>query len=75
MKESYHQGFDFVVISNNHGESADRIKTMLEQEDGAYSYERCFPSNVTNLESFGEERLNLKWREKICQWSYNVVDQ
>lgn len=52
----------------------DPIHIMLQQEKGSYAY--CTDSVVLNQHRINNaDRLNVKWREKICQWSYNVVDQ
>jgi hypothetical protein len=59
----------------------DPIHVMLQQEKGSYA----FPCDCPTVGGFyhpqvcgkavGPNRLNVKWRERICQWSYNVVDQ
>jgi hypothetical protein len=64
-----------VAISKSIDADVDCLLTMLQQEDGSYSYHQWLPSSSNYALLFGEERLNAKWREKICQWSYNVVDQ
>lgn len=48
---------------------ADRLAVMRRQEETTYNYQNYFPRS-----SDGEIRLNVTWREKICHWSYNVVD-
>lgn len=50
----------------------DRLIAMRKQEVQAYSYDRYLPK-LANGQIDGH--LNVTWREKICQWSYNVVDQ
>ena len=53
-------------------EVVDRVNAMRRQEETSYACRSYFP------EVGGESadiRLNVTWREKICQWSYNVVDQ
>ncbi|CAJ1945982.1 unnamed protein product [Cylindrotheca closterium] len=47
---------------------------MIVQEQTSYRYESYFPSNLSPQEVDQQHRLNVSWREKICQWSYNVVD-
>jgi hypothetical protein len=42
---------------------------MMRQEQVAYRYELYLPRQLRK-----EPQLNITWREKICQWSYNVVD-
>jgi hypothetical protein len=51
----------------------DRLRAMIIQEDTHYSYESYFP-NTSWEEMELQAQLNASWREKICQWSYNVVD-
>jgi hypothetical protein len=48
----------------------DRTRVMLRQEETAYAYKLYLPPVVE-----AESHLNNTWRERICQWSYNVVDQ
>jgi hypothetical protein len=48
----------------------DRIDGMRKQEETSYSYFRC----CSELEREAGNRLNVAWREKICAWSYSVVD-
>ena len=44
---------------------------MLHQEEVSYRYDIYWcSSHEVQLDS----QLNVSWREKICQWSYNVVD-
>lgn len=52
----------------------ERIQTMIVQEQTSYRYESYFPSCLSPQEVDQQHRLNVSWREKICQWSYNVVD-
>lgn len=51
----------------------DRIQAMVIQEETCYDYFSYFP-NMTEEEMERQCQLNASWREKICQWSYNVVD-
>lgn len=51
----------------------DRLRAMIIQEDTHYAYESYFP-NTSWEEMELQAQLNASWREKICQWSYNVVD-
>lgn len=53
-------------------ENADRVLAMRKQEDTGYLYRRFLP---VLSDGSRDARLNVAWREKICQWSYNVVDQ
>jgi hypothetical protein len=52
----------------------ERIQAMIVQEQTSYRYESFFPSNFSPEEVDQQHQLNVSWREKICQWSYNVVD-
>lgn len=52
----------------------ERIEAMIVQEQTSYRYESYFPSSLSPQEVDRQHRLNVSWREKICQWSYNVVD-
>mmetsp|Transcript_38490 Transcript_38490/g.43938 ORF Transcript_38490/g.43938 Transcript_38490/m.43938 type:complete len:335 (+) Transcript_38490:442-1446(+) len=45
----------------------DKILVMRKQEDGPYLYESYLPNHEDKL-------LNVAWREKITQWTYNVID-
>ena len=47
----------------------DRLATMRKQEETSYNYLSHYPT----FDASGT-RLNVAWREKICHWSYNVVD-
>ena len=49
-------------------EVVDRLEVMRKQEDTSYSYLNWLPKGREDT------CLNISWREKICQWSYNVVD-
>lgn len=50
-------------------EIAERVLIMMKQEEGSYAYDNYLPSGKVDT------CLNITWREKISQWSYNVVDQ
>ena len=52
----------------------ERIQTMIVQEQTSYRYESYFPKSLSPQEVDRQHQLNVSWREKICQWSYNVVD-
>jgi hypothetical protein len=49
----------------------ERITAMMHQEEVSYRYDKYWCSA---LETNAGAQLNVAWREKICQWSYNVVD-
>lgn len=51
--------------------SSDRLKALKDQE-GGYSYGKYLSAGPDGVI---HENLNVSWRERICQWSYNVVDQ
>jgi hypothetical protein len=48
----------------------DRLQVMIKQETSCYAY-NLYLAIKTDKDS----HLNVTWREKICQWAYNVVDQ
>jgi hypothetical protein len=52
-------------------EIVDKLLAMRKQEETSYCYRNYLPKKGDGSQA----RLNLTWREKICQWSYNVVDQ
>ena len=52
----------------------DRLQAMMKQEVTGYRYESYFPPMLSAAELERRVQLNVSWREKICQWSYNVVD-
>jgi hypothetical protein len=53
-------------------EVGETVLAMQKQEATLYNYRNFLPMPGNGLQ---ETRLNSTWREKICQWSYNVVDQ
>ena len=53
-------------------ENVERVLAMRKQEETCYLYRHFFPRLADGSQ---DVRLNVIWREKICQWSYNVVDQ
>jgi hypothetical protein len=53
----------------------DRVRVMRRQEDTSYLYQNYLPSNESSMDTGEAREINVVWREKICQWSYNVVDQ
>lgn len=50
-----------------------RVLAMMETERTSYCYHHFLAKSLST--DAAEYRLNIAWREKICQWSYNVVDQ
>jgi hypothetical protein len=52
----------------------DRLQAMMVQESSSYHYESYFPPHWTSIQIQESHRINMAWREKICQWSYSVVD-
>lgn len=57
-----------------------RLEVMRSQEQSTYSYRNYEPPafpNPTNRNNADESiipHLNSSWREKICHWSFNVID-
>lgn len=51
----------------------DQIQAMIVQEECYYDYHSFFP-DLSLEEIERQTQLNGGWREKICQWSYNVVE-
>jgi hypothetical protein len=51
-------------------EIVDRLLVMRDQEANSYAYTLYLPQIMAQ-----ESHLHISWREKISQWSYNVVDQ
>lgn len=60
---------DMCMLS--HDESVDRFRVMHVKEESCYSYRHFLP---VEFDRKVQTHLNITWREKICQWSYNVVD-
>jgi hypothetical protein len=50
----------------------DQLVKMQHLEATSYRYGAYLPPDSARKNS---KRLNSMWREKICQWTYNVVDQ
>ena len=56
-----------------------RLEVMRRQEQSTYSYRNyqppAFPHpNGRNSAEDSAPHLNSSWREKICHWSFNVID-
>jgi hypothetical protein len=57
-----------------------RLEVMRSQEQSTYSYRNfeppMFPPDPTSRYNVDESipHLNSSWREKICHWSFNVID-
>jgi len=56
-----------------------RLEVMRSQEQSTYSYRNYEPPafpHPTNRNNADESipHLNSSWREKICHWSFNVID-
>ena len=60
---SHHQRVPVISLDS----IIDRLRAMRHQEDGPYLYK----SYLLHCE---DAQLNFTWRQKIIQWSYNVVD-
>jgi len=55
----------------------DTLLALMRQERTGYSLDNYFPPDYVSTSSVLPRRQNIihgGWREKICQWSYNVVD-
>ena len=73
MKQS---GIPKVASSMSLEEIIDRVRVMRRQEETCYLYRNYLPSlHESSMETDDIRDINVVWREKICQWSYNVVDQ
>jgi len=72
MSFSFKRGQQSSKAARNLDEVVDRILVMRQQEETSYNYQFYLPRLADGTR---DTRLNLTWREKICQWSYNVVDQ
>lgn len=56
-----------------------RLEVMRSQEQSTYSYRNYEPppfphQNSRNGADESTPHLNSSWREKICHWSFNVID-
>ena len=50
---------------------------MIYKETTAYDYNSYFPRDVVSSSPYMPRQQNVihrGWREKICQWNYNIVD-
>jgi hypothetical protein len=77
MKRLQEAGISNRTIINME-EIVDRFRVMRHQEETSYCYQSYIPisSNNSSMDIVDTHRdINVIWREKICQWSYNVVDQ
>ena len=73
----YHEGrIGGDIIGNlTRGCVIDRLSTMRRQERTTYNYrntDKLPPASAAADESIPP--LNSSWREKICHWSFNVID-
>ena len=64
-----------VLASKSFDDVIDRVRVMRHQEDTSYLYQNYLPSRESFMDTGEAREINVVWREKICQWSYNVVDQ
>ena len=57
-------------------ETLDKLRAMIYQEESGYHLDSYFPPEVPRNGSLPRQQniIHGGWREKICQWSYNVVD-
>jgi hypothetical protein len=75
----YHEGrIGGDIIGNlTRGCVIDRLATMRQQERSTYNYrnyDASFPHPDRAPVDESVPRLNSSWREKICHWSFNVID-
>eukprot|EP00804_Cyclotella_cryptica_P026141 CCRYP_013031-RA/>CCRYP_013031-RA protein AED:0.00 eAED:0.00 QI:327/-1/1/1/-1/1/1/178/422 len=76
----YHEGrIGGDIIGNlTRGCVIDRLATMREQERTTYRYRHYesppFPQPSGPAVDDSVPPLNSSWREKICHWSFNVID-
>mmetsp|Transcript_8800 Transcript_8800/g.21364 ORF Transcript_8800/g.21364 Transcript_8800/m.21364 type:complete len:411 (+) Transcript_8800:353-1585(+) len=80
----YHEGrIGGDIIGNlTRGCVIDRLSMMCRQERTLYNHDssadklppQSFPSRENNVVDESIPQLNSSWREKICHWSYNVID-
>lgn len=68
-------GNNIALVSMSLEEVIDRVCVMRRQEDTSYLYQNYLPSIKSFMDTGDAREINVVWREKICQWSYNVVDQ
>lgn len=52
---------------------AEQVRALVKRED-SYAY-RKFLGKYPSLNAPKEPRFHVAWREKICEWTYNVADQ
>jgi len=72
MNFAFKRGQQSSKQGRNLDEVVDRVLAMRQQEETSYDYRLFLPRLP---DGSPDTRLNISWREKICQWSYNVVDQ
>ncbi|EED88339.1 predicted protein [Thalassiosira pseudonana CCMP1335] len=77
----YHEGrIGGDIIGNlTRGCVIDRLSTMRRQEATIYGYRNYEPpsfplANTSKATDESIPQLNSSWREKICHWSFNVID-
>lgn len=72
----YHEGrIGGDIIGNlTRGCVIDRLTTMRKQEKSIYSYRNYEPQSQSRTVDESIPPLNSSWREKICHWSFNVID-
>lgn len=63
--EAQHERAAFVI---------DRVKTMMRQEQTSYLYRRFVKPPPTSKYLHEDPEDIARWREKICHWTYSVVD-
>lgn len=72
----YHEGrIGGDIIGNlTRGCVIDRLSTMRRQERMMYNYRSSSPTSSKITADDSIPPLNSSWREKICHWSFNVID-
>lgn len=69
---------NMVVVGKKELMAIDQVRALVDREE-AYSYRKFlgkYPSSTVSASAIeNEPRFHLVWREKICEWTYNVTDQ
>ena len=69
-----------IVGNLTRGFIISRLEVMRSQEQSTYSYRNYeppafpHPTSRNNADESIIPHLNSSWREKICHWSFNVID-
>jgi hypothetical protein len=68
-RQHQHERMNHSQQQSSLDEVVNRFHALREQDD-SYTYRNYLPEGCD-----GNSLFNITWREKICEWSYNVVDQ